>query len=294
MDNKIIYDYLEYIKTEKNLSENTMNSYKMDLKKYIDYLKQKDIHYSQVNENDLFSFLIYLEETNISVSTISRMISSIKSFHEFLFLNKLTPSNPSKKIKKPKIEKEKIEVLTEGEIEKLLSLPELDSIMGIRDKAILETFYGTGMKVTELTQLDVENVNIDMEYINCIKSKNSRIIPLGSIAKKYILKYIENSREKIVKNKEEKTLFVNAKGERFTRQGLWKIIKRYTEKLNTKKNITPTMLRHSFAIHLLSKGADITIVGKILGNSNLSSLQGYLNHLDKNIRKEFKEKHPRG
>lgn len=291
---KIIYKYLEYIKIEKNLSENTINSYKIDLKKYIEYLHSKNINASEITESDIFSFLIYLEKNNTSVSTISRTISSIKSFHEFLFSNGFSKSNPSRKLKKPKIERNNVDILTEEEVELLLNLPSLNTPIGIRDKAILEIFYGTGIKVSELIDLNLDNVNIDLEYIDCKSNKGSRTIPLGSIAKKYIVKYLDSSREKLNKYSDQKALFLNSKGERFTRQGLWKIIKRYTENLNINKNITPTMLRHSFAIHLLNKGANLGIVGKILGNSNLASLQGYLNHIDKNIRQEFKEKHPRG
>ncbi|SHJ64834.1 tyrosine-type recombinase/integrase [Tepidibacter formicigenes] len=292
--NNVINKYLEYIRLDKNLSQNTIESYKLDLKKYIHYLNENDIDFLQVTENDIFTFLIHLEKNNASVSSISRKISSIKSFHEFLFLNKLSDNNPAKKLKKPRIERAKMDILTEEEVDLFLNSPDTNTTKGIRDKAILEMLYGTGIKVSELIQLNLDDINLDMEYISCKTNKGIRIIPLGSIAKQYIVKYLNDSRSKIVKDENQKALFLNSKGERFTRQGLWKIIKRYTEKLNLNKNVTPTMLRHSFAIHLLNKGANISVVGKILGNTNLSSLQGYLNHLNKNIRQEFKEKHPRG
>ncbi|SHH08439.1 tyrosine-type recombinase/integrase [Tepidibacter thalassicus] len=292
--NDIINKYLNYIKTNRNLSRNTIEAYKLDLKKYMKYLNDKNIDFLHVNENDIFSFLIYLEKNNTSVSSISRIISSIKSFHEFLFLNKLCESNPARKLKKPKIQRSKIDILTEQEVDLLLNSPDTNTIKGIRDKAILEMFYGTGMKVSELVELNLDDLNLDMEYIICKSNKGNRVIPLSSIAKKYIIKYLYESRLKIVKNENQKSLFLNSKGEKFTRQGLWKIIKRYTEKLNLNKNVTPTILRHSFAIHLLNKGANISVVGKILGNTNLNTLQGYLNYLNKNIRQELKEKHPRG
>ncbi|MEJ8553671.1 tyrosine-type recombinase/integrase [Tepidibacter sp. Z1-5] len=292
MDN-IIDEYIDYIIKDKNLSQNTILSYKSDLKKYMNHLKCNNTDYISVSENDIFSFLIQLQKSNTSVSTISRIISSIKSFHEFLFNTRISDDNPARKIKKPKVERPKMDILTQEDVELLLNAPNLENIKGIRDKAILELFYATGIKVSELIDLDIDDANLNMDYINCVNKKNTRTIPLSNTAKKYIQKYLDDSRIKIVKNKDEKALFVNSKGQRFTRQGLWKIIKKYTQNINLDKNVTPTMLRHSFAIHLLKKGANLSVVGKILGNNNLTSLQIYLNHIDKNIRKELKENHPR-
>ncbi|MCT4507173.1 MAG: tyrosine-type recombinase/integrase [Tepidibacter sp.] len=292
MDN-IIDKYIDYIIKDKNLSQNTILSYKSDLKKYINYLKINKADYISVSENDIFSFLIQLQKNNTSVSTISRIISSIKSFHEFLFNTRISDNNPARKIKKPKVERPKVDILTQKEIELLLNAPNLENIKGIRDKAILELFYATGIKVSELIELNIDDVNLNMDYINCVNKKNTRTIPISDTSKKYIQKYLDDSRMKIVKNEDETALFVNSKGQRFTRQGLWKIIKKYTKNIKLDKNVTPTMLRHSFAIHLLKKGANLSVVGKILGNNNLTSLQIYLNHIDKNIRKELKENHPR-
>ncbi|CAH2212906.1 tyrosine-type recombinase/integrase [Tepidibacter aestuarii] len=292
MDN-IIDKYIDYIIKDKNLSQNTILSYKSDLKKYISYLKNNSADYISVSENDIFSFLIQLQKSNTSVSTISRIVSSIKSFHEFLFNTRISDNNPARKIRKPKVERPKMDILTQEEVELLLNAPNLENTKGIRDKAILELFYATGIKVSELIQLNVDDVNLNMDYINCVNKKNTRTIPISDTSKKYTQKYLDDSRIKMVKNEDEKALFVNSKGQRFTRQGLWKIIKKYTQNINLDKNVTPTMLRHSFAIHLLKKGANLSVVGKILGNNNLTSLQIYLNHIDNNIRKELKENHPR-
>ncbi|WFD09014.1 tyrosine-type recombinase/integrase [Tepidibacter hydrothermalis] len=292
MDN-IIDKYIDYIIKDKNLSQNTILSYKSDLKKYINYLNSSDTEYISVSENDIFSFLIYLQKSNTSVSTISRIISSIKSFHEFLFNTRISDNNPARKIKKPKVERPKMDILTQEEVELLLNAPNLKNIKGIRDKAILELFYATGIKVSELIELNIDDLNLNMDYINCVNNKNTRTIPMSNTSKKHTQKYLDDSRTKIIKDENEKALFLNSKGQRFTRQGLWKIIKKYTQDINLDKNVTPTMLRHSFAIHLLKKGANLSVVGKILGNNNLTSLQIYLNHIDKNIRKELKENHPR-
>lgn len=289
---EIINEYISYIKEKKRLSENTVSSYFIDIKKYIDYLQKKQIQLNDVVENDIIGYLIKLEQDNVSVATVSRMISSIKSFHDYLFLNHISSNNPAKSIKKPKIEKNDLDILTEDEIESLLNFPELDTPKKIRDKAIFEVLYGTGIKVSELVEMDLEDVDLDMDYIYCNVCKNQRVIPLSDITKIYLEKYINESRTKLA-SEGETALFVSSLGQRFTRQGLWKLIKKQAVLANINKNINPSMLRHSFAIHLLNEGANVAVVTKILGNANLSSLQLYLNHINKNIRREIKEKHPR-
>lgn len=289
---KVLEKYLNYIEEEKNLSENTIASYSRDLKKYVEYLNKKNIDVFNVVENDIISYLIELEKQNISVSSVSRMISSIKSYHYYLFYNKLSEKNPAKNIKKPKVERVKVEILTEEEVDKLLYFEDLSTPKKIRDKAIFEVLYGTGIKVSELIDMNLEDVDLDIDYIYCGCGKNQRIIPLCEVTKIFLVNYINNSRNYLT-DQNEKALFVNAQGQRFTRQGLWKIIKKYAKNANINKNINPTILRHSFAIHLLNGGANAAVVSKILGNSNLSSLQFYLKYIDKNLRKEIKEKHPR-
>ncbi len=288
----VINDYINYIKDKKRLSENTISSYFIDIKKYIEYLNIKEIKLDEVVESDIIGYLIKLEKDNISIATISRMISSIKSFHDYLFVNRLSEANPAKNIKKPKIEKNNLDILTEEEIEALLKFPKLTTPKQIRDKAIFEVLYGTGIKVSELIEMNLDDVNLEMEYICCSAYKNQRIIPLSDITKIYLEKYIKQSRPELI-GVGENALFVSSLGMRFTRQGLWKLIKKYANLANINKNINPTMLRHSFAIHLLNKGANVAVVNKILGNTNLSSLQSYVNHINKNMRREIKEKHPR-
>lgn len=289
---KVLKEYLDYIEKSKKLSKNTVASYNRDLKKYLDYLNSNNIDISDVVENDIISYLIELEKDEVSVSSISRMISSIKSYHDYLFFNKLTDTDPSKNIKKPKVKRDQVEILTEEEVDKLLKFEDLSTPKKIRDKAIFEVLYGTGIKVSELIQMNLEDVDLDIDYIYCGSGKNQRVIPLCETTKLYLSKYISDSRESFA-SEDEKALFVNTQGQRFTRQGLWKVIKKYAQKADIRKNINPTTLRHSFAIHLLNGGANVAVVSKILGNSNLSSLQLYLKYIDKNLRKEIKEKHPR-
>lgn len=291
---QLLNEYIEYIKSIRNLSDNTINSYFIDIKKYLKYIKNKNIDLFDSTENDIISYIIELEKLDLSTATVSRSISSIKSFYEYLFLNRYIKINVSKNIKKPKIEKKEINILTKEEIESLLNFQNLDNIKDIRDKAIFEVLYGTGMKVTELIELDLDDANIEFDYICCKSGKNPRVIPLSQITSKYLNKYLNESRNEILKfNYEEKALFISSNGTRFTRQGLWKLIKKHAKRANINKSINPTILRNSFAIHLINEGANIAVVSKILGNSNLSSLQYYLNCIDKNVRKELKEKHPR-
>lgn len=291
---QLLNEYIEYIKSIRNLSDNTINSYFIDIKKYLTYIKNKNIDLFDSTENDIISYIIELEKLDLSTSTVSRSISSIKSFYEYLFLNRYIKINVSKNIKKPKIEKKEINILTKDEIEALLNFQNLDNIKDIRDKAIFEVLYGTGMKVTELIELDLDDVNIEFDYICCKSGKNPRVIPLSQITSKYLNKYLNKSRNEILKfNYEEKALFISSNGTRFTRQGLWKLIKKHAKRANINKSINPTILRNSFAIHLINEDANIAVVSKILGNSNLSSLQYYLNCIDKNVRQELKEKHPR-
>lgn len=285
-------NYLEYIEKNKKLSKNTVASYSRDLKKYLEYLKEQKIDILDVVENDIISYLIELEKENISTSSISRMISSIKSYHDYLFMNKFAGENPAKNIKKPKVKREKLEMLTEQEVDKLLEFKDLSTPKKIRDKAIFETLYGTGIRVSELIDMNVEDVDLDIDYISCNNSKHQRVIPLCETTKLYLSKYMEFARSHMAEE-DEKSLFVNSQGQRFTRQGLWKLIKKYAQQANINKNINPTTLRHSFAIHLLNGGANIAAVSKILGNSNLSSLQLYLKYIDNNLRNEIKSKHPR-
>lgn len=288
----VVKEYIKYIKTKKKLSDNTVSSYFIDIKKYVEYLNNKNINLEKVGENDIIAYLMELERCNVSVSTISRMISSIKSFHDYLFFNGNCDNNPARNIKKPKVKVQNVDVLTEDEIDALLNFAKLDTPKQIRDKAIFEVLYGTGIKVSELVEMNMVDFDLDIEYIYCNSGKNQRVIPIPDITKVYLEKYLKESRPKLA-NENEDALFVNSLGNRFTRQGLWKIIKKYAVQANINKNINPSMLRHSFAIHLLNNGANIAVVSKILGNSNLSSLQSYINHINKNIRKEMKEKHPR-
>ncbi|MFI3210602.1 MAG: tyrosine-type recombinase/integrase [Peptostreptococcaceae bacterium] len=279
--------YINYIKENKKLSQNTINSYEADIKDYIIYFENKDINPLDVCEGDILAYSRYLEENQKSISTISRKISSIRSFYDFLFYNKIIKKNPSSNIKKPVVSKKENDILSESEIDSLLKFKNLDTPKLIRDKAIFELLYGTGMKVTELAVLKVTDIDLEFDFIRC--GQKHRIIPLREKTKKYLQLYIMDSREKFA-NKNQKYLFVNTQGNQFSRQGIWKIIKSYASNLRTQKSINPSMLRHSFAIHLLNKGAKASSVGKILGNNNVASLQSYVENKKQKKQKELDKK----
>ncbi|AHM56516.1 tyrosine recombinase XerD [Peptoclostridium acidaminophilum DSM 3953] len=291
---KLLSDYKEYIQNEKGLSRSTVFSYENDLKKYFEYLSSCKLDILDVSESDLEDFVAHIKTFDISQATVSRIVSSVKSMHEYLYDAKLSCKNPAKKIKKPKIEREQTtDILMEEEIVKMLSMPDSAGCTGMRDKAILEIIYGTGMKVSEIVSLNVEDVDVQMEYINCDGTRSKRAVPLGLSALESVKAYIEKSRTSLIKPCSGSALFLNLKGDRLTRQGLWKIIKGYAKEAGIQKNVTPSVLRNSFAVHMLSNGADIRIVSQLLGNSNISCLQPYVQS-KKNARIELKSKHPRG
>ena len=197
---EVVKKYINYIKDKKKLSNNTVLSYYTDIKKYMDYLKSINLEVSDVVENDIIGYIINLEKDSVSVATVSRMISSIKSFHDYLFLNHITDNNPAKTIKKPKVEKHEVDILTEKEIEALLNFPKLNTPKLIRDKAIFEVLYGTGIKVSELVDMDIEDVDLELDYIYCNIAKNKRVIPLSDTTKVYLEKYIKEARPKITED----------------------------------------------------------------------------------------------
>ena len=216
---EVLKEYMDYITCKKKLSPNTISSYYTDIKKYIEYLNNENIKIEDVVEYDIINYLVNLEKQNISVSTISRMTSSIKSFHDYLFLNHIISTNPANNIKKPKIKRENVEILTPEEVESLLKFEDLSTPKKMRDKAIFETLYGTGIKVSELVELNLQDIDLQIDYLYCNAGKNQRVIPLCDITKTYLEKYIKEARPSLARDGEN-ALFVNAQGLRFTRQGL--------------------------------------------------------------------------
>ena len=231
--------YFEFLENEKKLSDNTLQSYKRDLKQYKNYLEQNGKNYNKIEEKEIKDYIDYLQSVGKKPSTISRCIASIRSFYQYELKNKKVKQDPTDNIQSPKIEKRIPSVLTSNEVALLLEQPSNVDLKGIRDKAMLEFAYATGMRVTEIISLNIEDVNIEEGFVVCTSGNKKRNIPLGTMALKALKEYIKNARDIIIKNDKETALFVNVNGKRLTRQGFWKIIKYYKEQAHITKEITP-------------------------------------------------------
>ncbi len=285
--------FLEFIQNEKKLSNNTLQSYRRDIEQYKNYLEKNNFNYVKVKNEDIKKYLKYLEEVGKKTSTISRNLASIRSFYQFLLRTRKVKEDPTEGIQSPKIEKKAPSVLTSQEVELLLDQPKDVDLKGIRDKAMLEFAYATGMRVTEIISLNIEDIHLDEGYVTCKYSNKQRNIPLGGISIKALKEYIDEARPILIKSEDETSLFVNINGKRLTRQGFWKIVKFYKEQAHINKDITPHVLRHSFATHLLQNGADLKAIQTMLGHSDISSTQVYMQFQDESLKNVYKSAHPR-
>lgn len=285
--------FFDFLENDKKLSENTLQSYKRDLKQFRKYLESYGLHYNRVKEEDMENYIKELQEQGKKASSISRCIASIRSFYQFVLKHKKIKNDPTAHLQSPKIEKRVPSVLTSKEVELLLKQPNNEDLKGMRDKAMLEFAYATGMRVTEIISLDVDDINLEEGYAICKGTNKQRIIPLGSLCLKALKAYLEEARDILIKNDEERALFVNINGGRLTRQGFWKIIKYYKDQAHITKDITPHVLRHSFATHLLQNGADLKAIQTMLGHSDISSTQVYMQFQDEGLKNIYRKAHPR-
>ena len=285
--------FLEFLQNDKKLSNNTLQSYKRDILQFRDYVNENNINYAKAKEEDIKDYLKELQKEGKKTSTASRSLASIRSFYQFLLRTKKAKGDPTVSIQSPKIEKRTPSVLTSEEVELLLDQPKDVDLKGTRDKAMLEFAYATGMKVTEIIDLNIDDVNFEEDTVTCANGKKTRTIPLGTLAEKALREYVEQARPILIKNEDNKALFVNVNGSRLTRQGFWKIVKYYKEQAHIEKDITPHVLRHSFATHLLQNGADLKSIQAMLGHSDISSTQVYAQFQDPGIKDIYKKAHPR-
>ena len=290
---KQIKQFLEFLQNEKRVSNNTLQSYSRDIHQYESYLSQNRINYVKVDNKVINEYLKYLQQNGKKTSTISRSLASIRSFYQYLMRVKKIKHDPTENIQSPKVEKRVPSVLTSEEVEKLLSQPKDVDLKGPRDKAMLEVAYATGMRVTEIISLNVDDVDLDSGFISCKSANRQRNIPLGSISIAALREYIRDARPIMIKNDDETSLFVNVNGKRLTRQGFWKIVKYYKEQAHIEKDITPHILRHSFATHLLQNGAELKAIQTMLGHSDISSTQVYTQFQDAGLKDIYKRTHPR-
>ena len=285
--------FLEFLQNDKKLSDNTLQSYKRDIMQFRDYVNDNNINYVKAKEEDIKDYLKELQKEGKKTSTASRSLASIRSFYQFLLRTKKAKNDPTTAIQSPKIEKKAPSVLSSEEVELLLDQPKDVDLKGTRDKAMLEFAYATGMKVTEIIDLNIDDVNFNEDTVTCSNGKKSRIIPLGALAESALKEYVEKARPILIKDESNKALFVNVNGSRLTRQGFWKIVKYYKEQAHIEKDITPHVLRHSFATHLLQNGADLKSIQAMLGHSDISSTQVYAQFQDSGIKDIYKKAHPR-
>ncbi len=292
---ELIDTFLNYLSVERGLSNNTIISYREDLNMYLDFIKKSNIDaLSKISKDNITNFMFDQKGKGIAVNSIARRLAAIRMFHRFLTRERILKSDPSTLIDSPRLWKRVPETLTLNEVEALIAQPDVRSTQGTRDRAILETLYATGMRVSEAVNLKKDNVNLDIGFLRCIgKGNKERVIPLGKKAIASINRYLETSRPKFLKDKESEFLFVSRFRKKISRQSFWKIIKKYAQEARIKKPIKPHTLRHSFATHLLEHGADLRSVQEMLGHSNISTTQIYT-HINKdrlkNIHKQF---HPR-
>lgn len=290
----LINEFMEYLQNEKNISGNTELSYIRDLKKMAAYFDQAGVQkMEEVTEADLKVYLGEMRKEKFAPATISRNIASIRAFFHYLLKKGIIREDPSEYLKAPKIQKKTPEFLTVEEVDRLLRQPSSETGKGIRDKAMLELLYATGMRVSELLNLQTEDINLSFGYVICHDSEKERVLPIGNVSRDALVRYMDKARKLFVKDTKETALFTNCSGKAMSRQGFWKVLKGYAEAAGIHRDITPHTLRHSFAVHMLQNGADIKSVQEMLGHSDISSTQVYLGLDPVKMRDVYMKAHPR-
>lgn len=292
---KEIDSFISYLHNVKQSSTNTQMSYRRDLKKFDAFCKERGItSVSQLKAQDLEAYVDGMGEEQFKPATVSRNIASLKAWVHFLQEESILTDDISATLKVPKIEKKVPEIMTMNEVGLLLEQPSSSNPKEIRDKAMLELLYATGIRVSELISLQIEDLNLQMNYITCKDNSKERMIPFGQKARTALLQYMESAREKMLSDVNNHILFVNCSGKAMSRQGFWKLIKYYARKAGITADITPHTLRHSFAAHLVENGADLKSVQEMLGHSDISTTQIYANMNHNHLREVYKKAHPRG
>lgn len=292
-------EFMGYLTEEQGKAKNTREAYRRDLLEFQRRLAEKEIiGLEKATNTEVVGYLLDLKNTGKSAATVNRKVASLRAFYRFMLEKGYVKENPTYRIKSPKIERKELEYLTVEEMDKLLSLPD-GSLRGVRDRAILEVLYATGIRVSEITEANLEDINLRMGSVTCKgEHGKARIVPMGRPAKAALEEYVYDARPKLLrkdqeKGKEERVLFVNYAGDRITRQGLWKIIKEYAKKAGIESNITPQTLRNSFAVHMIQNGADIKSLQELLGHEDPSATQVFLSVTKSRIKDVYDNTHPR-
>jgi integrase/recombinase XerD len=285
--------FFEFISVEKGLSRNTRLSYKQDLKKLFSFFQKEKIRWSRARERDLVKFIHHQSRSGLSARSLARLISSVRSFYRFLVLDGAVKTDPTSNLSTPKTWTALPKFLTQQEVVRLLSQPDEQDIRGIRNKAMLELLYATGLRVSELVALTLRDVNLEDGFLLCRgKGGKQRIVPFGHSAGLSIKKYLEEARPKLLK-RENDSLFLSSRGGALSRQGFWKILKQYGRQAGFQEKISPHVLRHSFATHLLERGADLRSVQLMLGHSQITTTQVYTHVSRRQLRRLYEKYHPR-
>jgi len=289
----ILRIFLDYLSVEKGLSPNTIHSYSLDLKKLFRFFHEEKISWMKATEEDLIKFIHHHSRAHLSPRSLARLISCARSFYRFLVLDGLIAQSPAANLSAPKLWLDLPNFLTEEEVEMLLAQPEEKNPRGLRDKAMLELLYATGLRVSELVYLKLKGLNLEEGYVLCKgKGGKERIVPFGHSAGEALRKYLQSARPKLLK-RDDPSLFLSSRGGAFTRQGFWKMLKRYAKQAGLQQKISPHVLRHSFATHLLERGADLRSVQLMLGHSQITTTQIYTHVSRKHLREVYQKYHPR-
>lgn len=285
--------YEEYLVREKHASQNTVSSYLRDISQFADYLQARGPELLEVTAETVQSYMDWMLSRGKSAASVTRFLASVKSFYNFQIFSGKVKANPAKGVAAAKAERKYPKILTSKEVDLFLEQPQCVDAKGFRDHAMLELLYATGIRVSELITLDLEDLNLAAGFIHCSSKGKERIIPLYRTAVKALQDYAWKIRPQLISDEEEAALFVNMNGERMSRQGFWKIIKYYQEKAGIEKEITPHTLRHSFAVHLLENGADLRSIQEMLGHADISSTQIYTHVAKGNLKDVYQKAHPR-
>ena len=294
MDN--IRSFSDYLRDSKNTSENTILAYSRDILAFEKYLSKKGKELLEATKTDVLSYIMELSKAGKSTSTTNRKLASIRAFYTFKIKENNLKVNPADDIKTPRAERKEVDFLSIAEVEELLKQPG-ESVKGYRDRAIFEVLYGTGIRVNELIELNLDDVNLRMGFITCQGNGKGRIVPLGSYAKDAIKKYFDSSMPSLAKNKNYQDgsapLFLNYMGERFTRQGLWKLMKQYGKAVGMEERITTHIIRNSFNVHMIQNGADLKTLQELLGYDDMQALQVFMQLSKSRIKDVYDRTHPR-
>ena len=290
----LINDFIDCLRFERRLSKNTIVSYQRDLEKYRFFLNRSKIkEILNVSNDQILYFLEFLYKTQSS-SSVSRVLATLRTFYKYLVRDGKIQKNPFSSIKNPKMPKKILEVLNEQEVKKFLESIPSSTYLELRDKAMFELLYACGMRVSEIVDLKLADIDFDEGLIRFIgKGNKERITPIGDSAKDYLGKYIRAARYNLERERKSENVFLNKNGQKLTRQGFWKILKKYAGKVNTGKNLYPHLFRHSYATHMLERGADLRIVQELLGHSSISTTQIYTNINKKHVKETYFKYHPR-